>query len=309
MSMADTVSVIVPVYNDVSALRRCLEALQVQDYPAELVQVLVVDNASTEDVAQVVPADPRFHLLHEARRGSYAARNTGVLAATGAVLAFTDSDCVPRRDWLLSGLEALRAEPRPDAIGGAIELFFPHGPDPRTGPELFEVRNQFQQRKYIEEWSFAATANVFVKREVFDRVGMFDPALKSGGDTDWGNRLCAAGGRLVFAPEVVVEHPARSSWREMRRKSVRVANGIADRLEPQGPKVLLRRLVREARGGLSIWLRVWDGSQPAPERRLDKVRYAAAFSYVRALRVGVHTGRLARSLPVRGTLTGSGPRT
>lgn len=286
-----TVSVVVPVYNDAPALARCLTALSQQEYPAELIQVLVVDNASTDDVSAAVPDDPRFTLLHETRRGSYAARNTGLRAATGTTLAFTDSDCVPRPDWLRRGIEALCTEPCPDAIGGAVELFFPHGPTPRTGPEHFEVRHEFQQRKYIEEWSFAATANVFVTREVFDRVGMFDPELRSGGDTDWGTRLVAGGGRLVFAPEVVVGHPARSTWRALGRKSVRVAGGIADRTEHLGRRALAHRACREARGGLSIWWRVWD---EGPDRPRAKMRYAAAFSYVRALRVGVHLRRLAR---------------
>lgn len=294
VSTHPTVSVVVPVYNDVPALRRCLAALERQDYATDKVQVLVVDNASSDDVSVAVPKDPRFRLLHEARRGSYAARNTGVQAATGEVLAFTDSDCVPRSDWLRRGVAALSAEPRPDAIGGAIEIFFPHGPDPRTGPEHFEIRNEFQQRRYVEEWSFAATANVFVTREVFDRVGPFNPELKSGGDTDWGTRLVGSGGRLVFAPQVVVDHPARSSWRELGRKSVRVANGIVDRTQHLGRGALARRAYREARGGLSIWLRVWDGTRPAPTDTPGRLRYAAAFSYVRALRVGVHLRRLAR---------------
>lgn len=299
MTTLPTVSVIIPVYNDAAALRRCLTALEAQDYPADLLQVLVVDNASTEDVGAALPADPRFQLLHESRRGSYAARNTGVRSATGKVLAFTDGDCVPRPDWVRQGVRALSAEPRPDAIGGAIELFFPHGAEPRTGPEHFEVRHEFQQRKYIEEWSFAATANVFVTREVFDRVGPFDAALQSGGDTDWGTRLVASGGRLVYAPEVVVDHPARSDWRELGRKSRRVANGIADRTKHLGRRALAHRAYREARGGLSIWLRVWDGSHPAPDGVAAKVRYAAAFSFVRALRVGVHARRVAAGRPTR----------
>lgn len=294
MGTHPTVSVIVPVYNDVPALRRCLTALAEQDYPAEVVEVIVVDNASTDDVSAAVPPDPRFQLLHEARRGSYAARNTGVQQATGEVLAFTDSDCVPRPDWVARGVDALRTAPQPDAIGGAIELFFPHGSQPRTGPEHFEVHHEFQQRKYIEEWSFAATANVFVTREVFDRVGLFNPELQSGGDTDWGNRLVGGGGRLVFAPDVVVGHPARSSWRELGRKTIRVAGGIADRTQHLGRRALARRAYREARGGLSIWVHVWRGSRQTPTGRLGKIRYAAAFSYVRALRVGVHVGRLIR---------------
>lgn len=289
-----TVSVVIPVYNDALALQRCLRAIITQDYPADLVEVLVVDNASTDDVSGALPVDPRVRLLHEPRRGSYAARNTGVAAATGQVLAFTDSDCIPRPDWLRVGVQALHREPCPDAIGGAISIFFPHGPEPRNGPEHFEALNEFQQEKYIEALSFAATANVFVSREVFDWVGMFDPKLKSGGDTDWGNRLVAAGGRWQFAPDVVVDHPARSSWRELGRKTLRVANGIADRTAHLDRRTRIRPTVREARRGLSIWVRVWGEAEAGPSDPWSKLEYAAAFSYVSALRVSVHVRRLLR---------------
>lgn len=106
--------------------------------------------------------------------------------------------------------------------------------------------------------------------------------------------MVAGGGRLVYAPDVVVGHPSRSSWRELGRKSVRVANGIADRTQHLGRRALAHRAYREARGGLTIWMHVWRGSRPVPTAITGKVRYAAAFSYVRALRVAVHVRRLAR---------------
>ena len=76
------VSVIVPVKDGAAALDRCLTALDAQDYPGRA-QVVVVDNASTEDVGAAVAAHPGVALLREERRGSYAARNTGLAAATG----------------------------------------------------------------------------------------------------------------------------------------------------------------------------------------------------------------------------------
>src|SRR5690606_16589320 len=94
-----TVTVVVPVYNDVQRLRTCVAALLAQDYPAERVEVLVVDNASDVDVSVALPAgETRVRLLHESRRGSYAARNRALTEATGEVLAFTDADCLPRPD-------------------------------------------------------------------------------------------------------------------------------------------------------------------------------------------------------------------
>lgn len=287
------VSVVIPVYNDVDRLRLCLDALAAQDYPADRYEVLVVDNNSDQDQSPAMPDDDRFQLLHEERRGSYAARNRALPLVRGSVVAFTDSDCLPAADWLSRGVAALQADPRPDAVGGAIRIFFDHGPRPRSGPEHFEAYNEFQQRKYVEEWSFAATANLFVDAATLARVGPFDASLQSGGDLDFGTRLGRSGARLVYDDDTVVNHPARSSWQELGRKTLRVANGIADRNAHQGRGHALGRAVNEARGGVTIWLRVWDGSRPAPARAADKVRYAAAFSYVRALRTAVHLGRFA----------------
>jgi glycosyltransferase involved in cell wall biosynthesis len=287
------VSVVIPVYNDARRLSLCLKAILDQDYPAGRFEVIVVDNNSDQQQHPTLPEDERFRLLHETRRGSYAARNTGVEHSRGEVLAFTDSDCIPRRDWLSRGVAALGA-PQVDAVGGAIQIFFDHGPEPVSGPEHFEALNEFLQRKYVEEWSFAATANLFVGREALEEVGAFDVRLQSGGDLDFGTRLGQAGRRLVYDADTIVEHPARSTWRELAAKTVRVAGGIADRSAHLGRRHSVRLAVGEARGGVGIWVRVWDGSRPAPRRPLAKIRYAATFSAVRALRTGVHLGRALR---------------
>ncbi|KAE8764886.1 glycosyltransferase [Georgenia thermotolerans] len=288
------VSVVVPVHNDTARLRLCLQALAAQDYPADRFEVWVVDNNSDDDPRPALPEDERFQLLRERRRGSYAARNRALPHARGEVFAFTDSDCLPHPDWLSSGVRALLREPRPDAVGGAIRIFFDHGTVPTSGPEHFEAINEFRQRKYVEEWSFAATANLFVDAPVLSRLGGFDATLQSGGDLDFGTRLGRAGGRLIYDDDTVVDHPARSTWRELGRKTVRVANGIADRSAHLGRRDALARAVNEGSGAVTIWLKVWRRNEPAPRRAVEKVRYAAAFAYVRLLRTGVHLGRFTR---------------
>ncbi len=282
------VTVVVPVYNDLVRLRMCVAALAGQDYPADRFEVVVVDNASSDDVRAALPDDDRFRLLREPRRGSYAARNTGVAAANGDVLAFTDSDCVPHRNWLTAGVAALSATPTADALGGSIRLTFRSGA-PRTGPELYEARHGFSQRKYIETFSFAATANLFVPTKVFVDVGAFNADLKSGGDLDWGTRLARSGRHLAYADTPVVDHPARSTWAETTRKAVRVAGGLADLATHESRGTLLRRAVREVRRGCAVWVTVWTFDEPA--RRRDKIRYATTFSYVSLVRAGVRMKR------------------
>jgi cellulose synthase/poly-beta-1,6-N-acetylglucosamine synthase-like glycosyltransferase len=106
------VTVIVPVLDGLDLLVRCVRALLDQDYPAELLEIVVADNGSAVDPAPHLPRDPRLTVVHEPTPGSYAARNAALLVAKGEVLAFTDADCLPDRSWVREAVAALRAEPR-----------------------------------------------------------------------------------------------------------------------------------------------------------------------------------------------------
>jgi glycosyltransferase involved in cell wall biosynthesis len=151
-------------------------------------------------------------------RGSYAARNTGLAHAAAPNLAFTDVDCRPREDWLERGLAALATSPR---VAGRIHFDQPGAP---SVVELVDMGRFFRQRQYVRE-GFAATANLFARREVFDAVGGFDDALRWGGDYEIGRRCLAAGIPIVYADDVVVDHHARSTLGELLRKSDHVGFG------------------------------------------------------------------------------------
>jgi glycosyltransferase involved in cell wall biosynthesis len=179
------VSVIIPVFNDGERLRRCLLALGQQTYPRDRFEVVVVDNGSSEDVAAIVAGQAFVTLGHEARPGSYAARNTGLGLARGEVLAFTDSDCLPQPDWIAAGVARLAASPGCGLVAGKISVFF-QDPQRPTATELYESLTAFQQHKYIERDHYGATANLFTRRDVFDVVGRFSDGLTSGGDREWG---------------------------------------------------------------------------------------------------------------------------
>jgi hypothetical protein len=86
----------------------------------------------------------------------------------------------------------------------------------------------FPQERFVREQHFGATANVFTRREVLAKVGWFDAALKSGGDREWGQRVHASGLAVVYAPDVVVLHPARRTFREYEGKIRRVVGGMRD---------------------------------------------------------------------------------
>jgi glycosyltransferase involved in cell wall biosynthesis len=276
------ISVIIPVLDDGVRLGLCLAALERQDTSADF-EVLVVDNGSSDDPASIVARYARARLLREPRRSSYAARNRGVACARGAILAFTDSDCIPARDWLRRGLARLNEGLGAQFVGGAVGTFA-QTPSRPTAVELYESLHAFPQRDYVEKLGFSVTANLFVARPVFDAVGEFSSDLESSGDREWGERASAAGVRGIYAADVRVDHPRRRSLPELNRKAKRLCRGDAQlralRGEPRRP-IRLRPFVRPpVRGTLR------NLGQLRPPTVRSKVLYASvavAVHYINAV--------------------------
>ena len=219
------VSVIVPVYNDSENLGVCLSALAGQSYPADRYEVVVIDNGSSEDVRSVVARFPGFRYEHEDRIGSYAARNKGIEASKGEILAFTDSDCRPGPDWIAAGVAFLDDATAFDAVGGPIRMVAPEGRR-ATAFDLHDLVWGMPQRIYIERFGLSATGCLFVRRECFEKAGPFDPEFRSCGDCEWCFRMRACGLRLGYAPEAWVLHSTRSSLSSFVRRRRRISGGF-----------------------------------------------------------------------------------
>lgn len=229
------VSVIVPVFNQAIGLKRCLEALEHQSYPQHLYEVIVVDNGSDldEDIAGVVAQFQQAVLADESQPGSYAARNRGISLAKGPVIAFTDADCIPAPDWIEQGIAILQQTPNCGFIAGKIKITFQEADRP-TAVELYEsLWYPLSQQEFVETEHFGATANVFTRTEVLQQIGVFDSALKSNGDREWGQRVYAAGYTLRYAETVCVDHPARHSLAQLHSRARRIMGGRYDLQQKQ----------------------------------------------------------------------------
>ena len=218
------VSVIVPVYNDPLRLETCLRALEEQTYPRDSYEVIVVDNGSDESIEHVVAGFSQAMASYESRPGSYAARNRGLSLSVGEILAFTDSDCIPAPDWIKKGVEILSKHPNHKVVGGRVEFLF-EAPDLPTATELYDSMIHLDTKRYIEQEGFTATANLFTYRSIFDHIGYFDADLRSSGDREWGQRATSLGFRPIYADDVLVAHPARYSFAQLREKTVRLVLG------------------------------------------------------------------------------------
>jgi GT2 family glycosyltransferase len=214
------VSVIVPHFEDLANLGLCLDALDAQTFRD--FETVVADNASpagTAAVEAVIAGRATLVIAHE--RGAGAARNTGVAAAKGAILAFTDADCVPSPGWLAAGVAALAGA---DLVGGAMRVSFADEAAP-TPVEAFERVFAFDNRGYVEGKGFSVTANLFTRRDVFDKVGGFRAHVSE--DADWCLRARDAGYRIAYAPDAIVTHPARRTWEQLTRKWERLVRESA----------------------------------------------------------------------------------
>jgi GT2 family glycosyltransferase len=208
------VSVIVPHYSDLGRLDICLAALCRQTYPRDAFEIVVSDNNSPEGEAAVARViDGRARLTIVPVKGAGAARNGGVDAARGEILAFTDSDCQPAAEWLARGLEALEGF---DFVGGRMTVLA-RDPDHLTACEAFERVFAFDNEDYVLRKRFTVTANLFARRSVFEAVGGFETRVVSE-DVDWCLRAGAAGFRIGYASAAVVGHPARRDWPDLIKK-------------------------------------------------------------------------------------------
>lgn len=216
-------SVIIPVYNDPEGVENTL--LSLRRHAETAVEILVVDNGSDDGTPKRVherrSADERITLLTENRiQSSYAARNTGVRNTDSDILVFIDADVTVPEDWLERARREFEASGA-DYMGCRVELTSPSVPSLAA---RYDHHTGFPVERYIEQQEFAPTCCLFVRRAVFEEVGLFDHRLISGGDKEFGNRVADAGYDLHFAT-VTVNHPVRSSVRSLINKELRVGRG------------------------------------------------------------------------------------
>ena len=226
------VSIIIPVFNQARELAGCLAALERQTYPADRFEAIVVDNGSDEPIGPVVARFPCARPIAEPAAGSYTARNRGIEASGGTILAFTDADCLPAPQWIECGVKAVQRLPGAGMVAGQIAMMF-HDPGKATAVELYESIFGLPQDLFLA-WGFGATANLFTTRTTIEQVGLFDERLMSGGDMEWGQRLRALGLAQEYAPDACVSHPARRTFAQLWKKTIRVAGGLQQVAERRG---------------------------------------------------------------------------
>lgn len=197
-------SVIVPTFNAAATLRECLAALQAQTLPADEFEVFVVDDGSTDATAAVASEFPAVKVLKVPHRGAATARNAGVAAARGPVVAMTDADCAPSPEWLERMITPF-SDPDVAGVKGTYRTR-QRGLVPRF--VQCEYEEKYSQMKRWATIDFVDTYAAAYRREVFLAHGGFDESFPSASveDQEFSFRLAKAGCKLVLAPDATVYH-------------------------------------------------------------------------------------------------------
>ncbi len=206
------VSVVIPVRNRPDGIRACLDSLVALDYPHACLEIIVVDDASTDETPSAVASYSRGSvrlLAQKQHRGQSECRNVGAREGTGELVAFIDSDCIADAAWLRTLVRDLD-DRHVVATGGSVREASPHGwlkrYEASASPlHMGETPARVMPGSGVE---FLPSCNIVVRKQVFLEAGGFDASLRFGEDVDLIWRLCERG-EVRYLPAAVVWHDSR----------------------------------------------------------------------------------------------------
>lgn len=239
-----TLTVAICTRNRAQSLRRALESVVALDYPRELLEILVVDNAPDDDATtRVVAAFPQARYVREPRPGLDWARNRAIAESLGEVIAYTDDDVVVDRRWARA-IARHMTHPAVMAVTGLVAPAELAAESQRLFEAYGGFGRGFERRYYTlgvrRHWAFwplsagviGTGCNMAFRRALFASVGGFDPALDVGtptrgaGDHDMFYRTLRAGHVLVYEPAALVWHYHRADYAALRRQMNDFGRGV-----------------------------------------------------------------------------------
>lgn len=261
------VSVVIPVRNEMGHIERCLQSLAEQEYPAQRLEIIVVDGDSTDGCRQWLETAtrrwPQVRVLDNPGRIVAKGLNIGIRQARGEVIVILSGHSHVAKDFVRNSVSALQ-ETGADAVGGpltnigdgqvgqaiAVALSSPLG----AGDSFFRYS---RRPGWVQSVAYGA-----YRRDVFDHVGLFDETMPRSIDDEFNYRLIESGGRLWLSPAIRSFYYNRATlpglfWQYLRSGfwKVRVIEKHPSqmRLRHLGPLVLVGVLASS--GALSLWKR------------------------------------------------------
>jgi glycosyltransferase involved in cell wall biosynthesis len=198
------VSVIIPVYNCANYLAAALNSVLSQTYRP--IEVIVVDDGSTDCSADIVQAYPNVHYFYQHNQGAAIARNTGIALAKGSLIALLDADDVWKPNKLSLQIDYLHQHPQVGILATKVYQFLEMGVEAPSG---------LRQDRLLGEQPGLIPSTLVIRKVVFEQIGVFSPEFRTSEDTEW---LCRARDNQVeiaMIPEVLAMrrlHSSNVSW-------------------------------------------------------------------------------------------------
>ncbi len=214
----NSVSIIIPTFNGASRIGNCLDALRKQT-AGRNVEILVVNDGSTDNTVEVVErySHSEIRLITQANAGPAAARNRGALEARGAIILFTDDDCVPMPGWLDAMLEPFRD---PEVVG-VKGIYRTRQRQVAARFVQIEYEDRYRLMASLPSIDFIDTYSAAFRRDRFLEMSGYDTSfpVACAEDIELSYRMSARGWKMKFAPTAIVYHTHPDTlWRYLKKK-------------------------------------------------------------------------------------------
>jgi glycosyltransferase involved in cell wall biosynthesis len=194
---ADSVSCVIPTFNSARFLAEAVASALAQTLPPA--EVIVVDDGSTDETCDIAASfGGKVRLIQQPTAGPSATRNTGIRNAQGDFVAFLDADDRWHTEKLARQLDRLKTGRPPDVCVAMVQSFWM--------PELDTEYQRLRDHSRAQPVPGYVSGTMVTRRDVFDRVGLFDERLWFGDSADWFTRAEAADLDVVLLPEVLLYH-------------------------------------------------------------------------------------------------------
>jgi GT2 family glycosyltransferase len=218
--MAVSASIIIPTFNGASRVGHCLDALMPQ-LAGRNAEILIVNDGSTDNTADVVARYPTVRLITQANAGPATARNRGAAEARGTILLFTDDDCVPMPNWLDAMLEPFKD---PDVVG-AKGIYRTRQKSLAARFVQIEYEDKYRLMANLDTIDFIDTYSAAFLRGRFLEMNGYDTSfpVACAEDVELSYRMSARGWKMKFVPAAIVYHTHPATFSSYLRKKYKFA--------------------------------------------------------------------------------------
>lgn len=220
--MNHKISIIIPVYNEENFIIKCIESIYSQDYPQELIDIIVIDGNSSDKTIELINSYfVNVTVFHNPHRIVPISMNIGVREAKGEYVIRLDAHCEYPRNYLKRLIERI-SQGDIDNVGGTLQTL--PGNDTKKSEAIamalstrFGVGNSYFRVGTTEEMDVDTVPFGCYPKEVFTKYGFYDEELVRNQDDEFNARIIKGGGRIVLLPDVIIKYYARDSLKKVAR--------------------------------------------------------------------------------------------